>query len=332
MATGKASDFKIYNDQFYSGLVEEAVQQTNALGSVGIRVSSRSIRGDYDVRSFIKKISGAVTRRDTTSTAAVTGIAVPMDENVSVKLNRKIGPIEQTLDAWRKAALPFADASQGDNGAEAFSRYLGKMFAKDVAIEMLDTALLAARVAIAQASTNVHTIAANGTMNTPALITTLSKMGDASSRIKAWVMHSKVFFDLFQYQASASSSGGELAAGIVAAATPLTLNRPVYVTDSPSLVVTGSPDLYRTLALTDDAIEIENSEDQEMAFTLVTGLENLVHRMQGEFAYNLSLKGYKWDMANGGVNPSNAAVGTATNWDQTATSYKDLLGAVCISG
>lgn len=332
MATGKASDFKIYNDQFYSGLVEEAVQQTNALGSIGIRVSARSIRGDFDINSFIKKISGAVVRRDTTSVAAATPLAVSMDENITVKLNRRIGPIEQTLDAWRKAALPFADADAGDDGAEAFSRYLGKMLAKDVAIEMLDSGLLAARVAIGQVATNVHTIAANGTMTTPALITTLSKLGDAASRVKAWVMHSKPFFDLFQYQASASSSGGELAAGIIAAASPLTLNRPVYVTDSPSLLVAGSPDLYRTLALVDDAIGIENSEEQEMAFTLVTGLENLVHRMQGEFAYNLGLKGFKWDTANGGVNPNSAAVGTATNWDQTATSFKDLLGAVCISG
>ena len=332
MATGKASDFKIYNDQFFSGLTEEAVQQTNALGSVGIRVSARAIRGEYDIKSMIKKMSGAISRRDTTSVAAATGIAVSMDEMISVKLNRKIGPIEQTLDAWRKAALPFADAQQGDNGAEAFSRYLGKMLAKDTAVEMLDTALLAARVAIGNVSTNVHTIAANGTMTTPALITTLSKMGDAASRVKAWVMHSKPFFDLFQYQASSSSSGGELAAGIIAAASPLTLNRPVYVTDSASLVVTGSPDLYRTLALVDDGIVIENSEDQEMAFTLVTGLENLVHRMQGEYAYNLQLQGFKWDTANGGANPNSTAVGTASNWDQWATSYKDLLGAVCISG
>lgn len=332
MAIGKASDFKIYNDQFFSALVEQAVQETAALGSIGISVRNRAIRGDYDYMSLIKNLSGAVARRDTTSVAAATDLALTMDERISVKLNRKIGPIAQTLDAWRKAALPFASANQGDDGAEAFSRYLGRKLAKDIAIEMLDTALLAGRVAIANVATNLHTIAANGTMTTPALITGLSKMGDSSSRIKAWVMHSKVFFDLFQYQASASSSGGELAAGIIAAAGPLTLNRPVYVTDSASLVVAGSPDLYRTIGLVEDGIVIENSEEQELAFALVTGLENLVHRLQGEFAYNLSLQGFKWDVANGGVNPNSTAVGTASNWDQWATSYKDLPGVCIISG
>lgn len=329
MATGKASDFKIYNDQFFGGMVEQAVQDTSLLGSVGLRVSSRTIRGDYDYRSFLKKIA-AISRRDTTSVAAATGIALTMDENISVKLARKIGPLEQTLDAWRKAALPFADASSGDNGAQAFSRYLGAMLAKDVAVEMLDTSLIAVWKALEQSATNKFTIATNGTMTTSALVSTLAVMGDASNRIKGWVMHSKVYFDLVQQQIAANMLG--VTGGVVYSGQPVTLNRPVYVTDSASLLVAGAPNLYRTIGLVEDGIVIENSEQQEMAFTLVTGLENLVHRMQGEYAYNLSLQGYKWDVANGGSNPLAAAVSTATNWDQTATSWKDLAGVVCISG
>lgn len=329
MATGKASDFKIYNDQFFGGLVEQAVQDTSALGGVGIRVSQRAIRGDYDYRSFLKKIS-AISRRDTTSVATATGIALAMDENISVKLARKIGPLEQTLDAWRKAALPFASADQGDDGARAFSRYLGAMLSKDVAIEMLDTGLIACWKALEQASTNKFTIAANGTMTTAALVSTLALMGDAASRVKGWVMHSKVYYDLVQQQVAANIL--QVSGGVVQTGQPVTLNRPVYVTDSASLKVAGTPDLYRTIGIVDDGIVIENSESQEMAFTLVTGLENLVHRMQGEYAYNLSLQGYKWDVANGGANPNSTAVATATNWDPTATSYKDLPGVVCISG
>lgn len=329
MAIGKASDFKIYNDQFFGGMVEETQQATSALGTVGLAVRARPIRGDYDYRSFIKKISGLVSRRDTTSTSAATDLAVPMDEVISVKLARKIGPVAQTLDAWRKAALAFASAEQGDDGAAAFSRYLGAMFAKDIAVDMIDTSLLAAWKAIEQ-SANKHTIAANGTMTTAALVSGLSKLGDAANRITGFVMHSKVYYDLVQAQIAANTL--QVSGGVIQSGNPVTLNRPVYVTDSASLLVTGTPDLYRTLALTEDGIVIENSESQELAFTLVTGLENLVHRMQGEFAYNLTLKGYKWDVANGGANPNSTAVGTATNWDQVATSTKDLLGVSIISG
>lgn len=329
MATGKASDFKIYNDQFFGGLVEQAVQDTAALGSIGIAVRSRQIRGDYDYRSFLKKIT-SVSRRDTTSVAAATGIALSMDENISVKLARKIGPLEQTLDAWRKAALPFASAEAGDNGAQAFSRYMGAAIAKEVAVEMLDTGLIAAWKALEQGSYNKYTIAANGTMTTAALVSGLALMGDAASRIKGWVMHSKVYWDLVQQQIAANIL--QVSGGVVQTAQPVTLNRPVYVTDSASLLVAGAPNLYRTIGLVEDGIVIENSESQEMAFTLVTGLENLVHRMQGEYAYNLSLLGFKWDVANGGANPAAAAVSTATNWDQTATSFKDLAGVSIISG
>lgn len=330
MAIGKASDFKIYNDQFFGGLVEQTQQDTSALGAAGITVRTRAIRGDYDYRSFVKKISGLVSRRDATSTAAATDLAVTLDEQISVKVNRKIGPVAQTLDAWRKAAIPFGAADQGDDGAAAFSRYLGAMVAKDVAVDMVDTSLIAAWKAIEQVATNVHTVAANGTMTTAALVSGLSKLGDAANRITGFVMHSKVYYDLVQAQIAANTL--QVSGGVIATGTPVTLNRPVYVTDSASLLVTGTPNLYRTLCLTEDGIVIENSESQEMAFTLVTGLENLVHRMQGEFAYNVALKGFKWDTANGGANPNSTAISTATNWDQVATSYKDLPGVSIVSG
>lgn len=334
MAIGKASDFKIYNDQFFGGLVEQAVQDTAALNTLGLAVRARPIRGDYDYRSFIKKISSLIARRDTTSVAAATDLAVPMDENVSVKLNRKIGPVAQTLDAWRKAALPFGDAAAGDDGQRAFSRYLGAMVAKDVSVEMLDSALLALRVVLENVNTNSQrfTIAANGTMTTAALVSTLAKMGDAANRVRAWVMHSKVFFDLVQYQINPANNGDPVAAGIVVGGMPASLGRPIYVTDSASLLVAGTPDLYRTIGLVDESVVMENSEAQETAFTLVTGLENLVGRLQGEYAYNMGIKGMKWDVANGGANPNNTALSTATNWDQAATSAKDLAGVVCISG
>lgn len=333
MAIGKASDFKIYNEQFFGGLVETLTQDTSALGSVGIRVSGRAIKGDFELQSFIKKISGTVSRRDTTVVTAATDLAIPMDENISVKLNRKIGPIAQTLDAWKKAALPFQTDFDVD-GAQGFSRYLGSMIAKDIEGDMLNTALLAGRTFLegAASGANLYTIPSNGTMTTAALISLLAKMGDASSRVKAWVMHSKVYFDLIQYQVAAANNGSDAAYGVIQAAMPLTLNRPVYVTDSPSLVVAGTPDLYRTIGLVDAGIDMINSEEQTVVLDTVTGLENLVSRMQGEFAYNLAIKGAKWDTTNGGANPNATAIGTFSNWDVSATSNKDFAGCVCISG
>lgn len=332
-AIGKASDFKVYNDQFFGGMAEQLQQDTTALRSLGFNVVTRALRGDYEYSSFLKKISGLVSRRDTTSTSAATDLAVTMDENVSVKLARKIGPVAQTLDAFRKAAMAF-QADFDPNGAQGYSRYLGMMYAKDIEADMLDSSLLATRVFLENANTNSnrYTIAANGTLTTAALAATLALMGDHAAKVKAWVMHSKPYFDLLQYQIAPANNGSDLAFQVIAQALPAALNRPIIVTDSPSLVVTGTPNLYRTIGLVDGAIDLIESENQELISEPVTGLENLIVRMQGEYAYNLGIKGAKWNVSGGGANPTSAALSTSTNWTQVSTSSKDFAGAVCISG
>lgn len=333
MPIGLASDFRIYNDQFFGGMAETMQIDTSALRSLGINVVTRALRGQYEYESFIKKISGLVSRRDTTSVAAATDLAVTQDEIISVKLARKIGPVAQTMDSFRKAAMAFS-SDWDPNGSATYSRYLGSMYAKDIEADMLDTSLLALRVFLETAATNAnrHVIAANGTITSDALVSTLSKMGDQANKVRAWVMHSKVYFNLMAGQIAPASGGSDLAFQVINSAVPAALNRPIIVTDSPSLVVTGAPDLYRTIGLTEGAVELIESEQQEIVTDVVTGLENLVLRMQGEYAYNLSIKGAKWDVTNGGANPASAAVGTATNWDQVATSNKDFAGVVCVSG
>lgn len=333
MAIGKASDFTIYQEEFFGGLIEVLAQSTAALSTVGISLQTRQIIGDYERESLIKAIAGIISRRDTASTAGVTDAAVEMGELISAKLNRKIGPVAQTLDAWRKAGLPFV-ADWDPSGMRGLSSYLGAQAAKATEIDMLNSALLAVRTFLENANSNSHrhTISANGTMTTAAMVSALALMGDAADRVVAWVMHSKPFFDLMQHQAALSTGGTDLSYGVITDAAPKTLNRPVYVTDSASLVVTGSPALYRTIGLTAGAVKLINSEEQTLVSDVVTGLENIVGRLQGEFAYNLGLAGARWNISGGGANPDATAVGTSTNWVQTATSMKDGPGVVIISG
>jgi hypothetical protein len=40
------------------------------------------------------------------------------------------------------------------------------------------------------------------------------------------------------------------------------------------------------------------------------------------------VKGYRWDVTNGGANPDDSSLGTGSNWDRAATSDKDLAGVV----
>jgi len=268
-------------------------------------------------------LSGLVSRRDTTSTAGATDQNITQDEFVTVKLNRKIGPVLQTRDSFRKIMAGKTE--------QEMSFILGQMSAQGMQLDMLNAALLAAAAALDNQAAVKYTIGSSGTLNTAGLVSGLSKFGDAASRIVCWVMHSKPYYDLVQSQITDKIPG--VADFVIAKGSPVTVNRPVLVTDSSGLVnVTGSGSTavttYRTLGLTADGALVENSEEEEIIVQDVTGSENLAVRYQGEFAYNLGVKGFKWDIANGAANPTDSALATGSNWDPCRGSFKDFAGCV----
>lgn len=326
MAIGKASDFKIYHDQINGGFVETIAQNINAFNAAAngaIRLETDFSRGDYTYESFFQKVS-TVSRRDTTSVSTVSDTALTQDEFISVKLNRKVGPLAQTLDALKKiqARLP------GENGEEAVSFLLGNMIGDDTTAEWLNEGLNAAVAAFLQNS-DIATSSLNAPLQSQDLVTALSTFGDAAGRIRLWVMHSSAYYSLVSNQISANVTN--ISDFNIRSGLPVTLGRPVLVTDSDQLKVTGSPtgdDDYYTLGLTDSGIRIMQSELPTFHDEIVSGLENLVVRLQGEFAFNVSLKGYKWNVGAGGANPTSAAVGTGTNWPQAATDDKDTAGVI----
>lgn len=330
MTIGKRYNFVVYQSELRGGIVETLTQASNYFNTQaagGIILSTVSRRGDYHKETFFKNISSLVTRRDTASVSSATDLPLAMDEIISVKLNRKIGPVTQTYDAFAKVAM--------DMTPEAFSFLLGGMVGKAMQVEMLNSVLRSGRAALANQAAVTYTVPASGTITTAGLVNGLAKMGDAANNISAWVMHSKVWFDLVQHQIGSSGNGDVVSGIVVQAANPLTLNRPVIVTDSDALVsgagTSGSPYTYSTLGLTPGGLVVENTETERVVLDEVTGLENLVVRMQGEYAYNAGVKGFKWDVTNGAANPNDTTLGTGSNWDPAASSYKDYAGVVVIS-
>jgi hypothetical protein len=315
-------------------MVETLVQNTDAFNAASnntIRLVNQRRLGDFYQESFFKNVANLVSRRGVAGSpenATVTSQPIPMDEFVNVKLNRRIGPVDQTLDSFRKRGQS-ADL-------EIVSRTIGVQIAKAVQIDQLDTGLLSLAAAIRNVGGNTYDrvlIPSAETLTTANLVGGLALFGDAASNVRMWVMHSKVFFDLVQSQITANIDG--VSNFNVATATPVTLNRPVLVTDSPSLVLSnyGSPlsTAYITLGLVENAVVLEDSEEEAMMGDLITGKDNLVVRLQGEFAYNVGVKGFAYDVANGGVNPDDTALGTGTNWDSVMDSDKDLAGLAIVT-
>ena len=73
------------------------------------------------------------------------------------------------------------------------------------------------------------------------------------------------------------------------------------------------------------------SEGRDVVNDTITGQENIIERVQGEHAFNLGLKGYAWDVPNGGANPDDTALELGTNWDLVATDIKSTAGVAVVT-
>lgn len=324
MAIGTLANFKIYNDQFNGGVVETLTQVSdifNEQSRGAIQLGTEYSRGHFQYESFFQT-GDWVSRRDITSVADVEDGPITQGEFVSVKVNRKFGPKAMTLDAFKKIG-------ETDVDNETLSFMLGTQVAKDMQVEMANGALAALVAALGQTAvaTDVkYTVPSNGDIGAgDALIEGIALFGDRADLIECWVMHSKVFYKLVGNQFAGNIFG--VSAVSIAEGTAATLGKPVVIIDSPSLYA-GSPRNYYTLGLTRGALQLDYSEPATVVSQLVTGKENLAVRVQGEYAYNYTMKGFAWDVQNGGVNPTNNALGTGTNWDKVVASYKDLPGVL----
>lgn len=326
MADYLASNFKVYQEYMKTRAAETLQQQAdgfNAAVNNAIILSTVEKAGDYEYESFFKDIASLVSRRDNTSVSAATKLSMAQDEFIRVKLNRKIGPVDQTRDSFRKIFARYSETE--------FAGILGGQIAVAQQLDMMNSGLLAARAALDNVSSNAmrYTVPSNGTVTTAAMVSALALMGDRADRIVAWVMHSKPYYDLVKEQIAAKIDG--VANFNVQTGTPITLNRPVLVTDSASLKVTsGSPAVtdYYTLGLTANGVLCEVTETSDIVIDDVTGLENIITRLQGEFAYNVGVKGFKYDVGNGAANPNATALGTGSNWDLAASDLKSVAGVV----
>lgn len=322
MATGVYTDMKVYNEQYQSGIVEAIAQALTAFGPATMNtllLETALSTGHYKYNAMFNRL-GTLTERRPLTDAAQTPTTLTQIENISVKLNRRVKEIQMTGDSWRKIGKT----------PQEMSYIIGKMVGDDRVQEYLNTVIGALAYGLANQATNYLDVTAETTLTMTAtnLNTGLAKMGDARSQVKFLIMHSKVYGDLIAQ--AISDKVYEEAGMVVYGGAPGTFGRPVLVTDSDNLVTTdGTNVAYYTLGLTEAAAVIEDSETTDVLFDQVGGRNNINYRFQEDYAYNLGLKGFQWDVTNGGVNPSDAAVKTGSNWDMVVTSYKNL-GGICL--
>ncbi len=324
MPIGTLSNFVIYPQQFWGGVVEVVQQNADAFNDSSnnsLRLVTRAILGQYERESFLRNTSGLVQFRDVTSTAAITDISLNQSEMIGVKVNRTLGPVAQTRDTFRKAGL----------APDEFSFLLGQQLGPSIAVDYINTAIGAVRASIKNvAALNYDNTPAGNTeaqtLNHAAMINGMAKFGDRASRITCWVMHSKQYFDLMRQQVADKLF--EVAGATVYAGTLATFGKPTVVTDSTSLYTVGSSSTtYDLLGLVENAIEVAESEERDIIAQPITGQANLADRIQGEYAFNVRVKGTAYN-TGAGANPTNALLFTPANWTQVVADVKEMGGIV----
>lgn len=319
------SDLQVFSEYAYSSMTEvqdQAIQKFNEASQGTVILRSASNQGDYSDTAFWKKISGLVRRRNAYGSGTVTEKVLEHLLATSVKVAAGTPPVR--IDP---GMMKWIQRSPEEAGAT-----VGQQLAEDSLADMLNTACLVGRVAIGSVTAVVNDISGGtgGAEKTTlgSLNTTVAKFGDRAQAIQAWLMHSTPLFDLY---GQALTNANQLFVFGNVQVRQDGFGRVFVVTDSPNLVVAGTPTKYHTLGLTAGALVVEQNGDFTDNVETKNGDENIIRTYQAEWSYNVGIKGFAWDKTNGGHSPNNAAIGGAGNWDRYSTSVKDLAGVVQIS-
>lgn len=316
------ANITVFNKWVYTTLSELVAQQINLFNEAtrgALILRNDSNVGDFSDSTFWKIMGNIVRRRDAYGSGAVTAIDLQMLVDTMVKVAGGTPPINIPPVMWTWI---------GKNPEEA-----GAEIAKQLAPAMMQDMLNTAVSALSGAMRNVAAInydASGGTAGAelfnPANVNVArSKLGDRSAAVVCWVAHSKPMHDYF---ANAIANAAQLYTYETIAVVRDPFGAVFVISDIPSLVVTGTPDDYISLGLVPGAAMIMRNDDFLQNTETKNGDENILRTYQAEWSYNLGIKGFSWDKTNGGKSPSNSALATGTNWDQTATSIKDLPGVV----
>lgn len=314
------SDMVVFDDFVQRTITEVIAQQVdlfNASSNGTITLTTKRNRGDFAHYSQFAEIAGLIRRRDVYASGAVSPVALAMLQNASVKVAAGTPPI-----AFNPSQFTWIQEQP-----EVAGVVIGEQVAVGQFQDMLNTGIKAARAAIVNVGTSVnYTVPSQGATTLNALNRGAQKFGDRATNIRAWVMHSTPLHDL--YDQALTNTAQLFRFGDVRIIED-GFGRRFIVTDSPSLYgAVSSPDVtdYYSLGLVENAIVVEDNGDFFSNLQTVNGDENITRSWQGEWTYSLALKGFTWDTTNGGKSPTDAEIGTGTNWDKTATDVKNTAG------
>jgi hypothetical protein len=311
---------QVFNEYIMPAALESLDQMTaafNAASNGAIILSPDGFTGDFLQESFFQTLAAAQRRVDryaANGAAAVTDLTEL--KNATVKVAGGFGPIRYEPSQMTWLQRPTVQ------GIEVASRAFAEILLKD----QLNTAIAALVAAITAQAAAVNDVSATLGISQAALNNAHAKFGDASQNLVAQIMQGTTYHKLVgQNLANAAQlfqAGNVRVVDI--------LGKVSVVTDAPALAQAGTPNKEIILSLVSGAALVHDARDQISNVDTSNGKERIETTIQVDYTFGLGLKGYTWDVTNGGKSPTDAELATGTNWDKTATSIKHTAGVALI--
>lgn len=315
------SDMKVYNDDIVGTTIELLGQKTdqfNAASGGAIVLSTASWRGDFSRESFFNQIASAKRRVDRyAAIASQAATALTQGEHVGVKVAGGFGPV-----LFEPAQMTWLN----EDPASAI-RAISEGFSDALLADQLNTAVGAAVAAVSGQAALVNDVSATAGLSLNVLNNSHAKFGDQSQLLITDIMTGAAYHTLVD---KALTNANQLfVAGNVMVVD--VLGKRYVISDIPALYEAGTPNKTKVLSVVANGIIVDNASDIISNIDTSNGNTRIQTTWQADYSFGLKLKGYSWDVANGGKSPLDAELFTTTNWDKAVAESKHTLGTLAIA-
>lgn len=314
------SDMKVYQDEIQGNTIEllaQKINMFNAASGGAVVLNSAAWEGDFTKESFFASLAGAQRRVDRyAAIGSQSATALTAGQLVGVKVAGGFGPV-----LFEPAQMTYLMKSPADA-----IMAISEGFADALLADQLNTAVGSAVAAVENVAALVNDVSGTGGITQVALNGSHAKFGDMSQMLLADVMTGSVYHRLMAEALTNSSqlfqSGNVQILEI--------LGKRFIVSDIPALYAAGTPNKDKVLSVVAQGIIVDNAGDIVTNMDTTNGKTRIETTWQADYTFGVKLKGFAWDVANGGASPTNTELFTGTNWDKVVSYDKHLLGTLAI--
>tara|TARA_R110000782_G_scaffold55112_1_gene116359 strand:+ start:762 stop:1730 length:969 start_codon:yes stop_codon:yes gene_type:complete len=314
------TNMQVYNDEIVGNTIEllgQKIDMFNAASGGSILLNAATFRGDFSKESFFNQIASAQRRVDRYATNAVqAATSLAQGEMVGVKVAGGFGPL-----LFEPAQMTYL---QQDPGAAITAIATG--FADALLADQLNTAVGCGVAAVENIAALTNDVSGAAGVTQGGLNNSHRLFGDMSSILAADVMTGDVYHRLV---AEAITNGNRLFLSTNVQVVDI-LGKTIIISDIPALFEAGTPNKDKVLSVTAGGIIVDNSSDIVSNMETTNGNQRIETTWQADYTFGVKLKGYAWDIANGGASPTDAELFTGTNWDKAVAENKHTLGTLLV--